>query len=173
MNNSSLFEKMFDALQGANISVTHLQINNGDGTMTINNYAPSTPAANGADDHYPLQGTEAIGREVMRRLVEGGFIAPATAEADWLFLMGYSAVRPATPQPITWLKSKQLAREMLFLRCRPLLDGNCLTPSAITGLAPRCFVREDGKPLELSKNRPEPSADSDRLKEIFSVPAPQ
>ena len=32
---------------------------------------------------------------------------------------------------------------------------------------------EDGNPLELSKNRPEPSADSDRLKEIFSGSAPQ
>ena len=32
---------------------------------------------------------------------------------------------------------------------------------------------EDGKPRELSKNRPEPPADSDRLKEIFSGSAPQ
>ena len=191
----ALVEKLLG--KGGNVFLAPVQLVGGDGTMNVYTghtdgrsvtyscqqtvattaAAPATTtptvivttaaAPSAAAPHYPLEGTVEQGMTVMQQLVEGEFIAPDTDEASWLYLMGYTAVQPAAPRRVVWLKNVQLAQEMLRLRCRSAIDRGQLTVARLTELAPLCFTRPGGEALRLAKNKEQPSWDSDRLKEIF------
>lgn len=116
--------------------------------------------------HFPLCRNEEEGRLHFEGLVRGGFIARTTEVDCWLYAMGYSANPPANPKPIVWMKNKQLAREMLQMVFAPLIETKELTVAQIEGLTESVFVKQD-EPLKLAKPKPEPSLDSDLLKEII------
>lgn len=116
--------------------------------------------------HFPLCRNEEEGRVHYEGLVRCGFIARGTEVDCWLYSMGYSANPPASQKPIEWLKNKQLAREMLQLVFAPLIESKELTTAQIEGLTESVFVKQ-GEPLKLAKPKPEPSLDSDKLKEII------
>ena len=122
--------------------------------------------ASESSPHFPLCRSEAEGRQHYEALVRGGFIARSTEMDCWLYAMGYSVNLPASPKPIEWMKNKQLAREMLQQAFGPLIETKELTVAQIEGLAESVFVKQ-GEPLKLAKPKPEPSFDSDSLKEIF------
>lgn len=176
----ALVEKLLG--KGGNVFLAPVQLVEGDGTMNVytghtdgrsvtyscqQTVATVAAAPSAAAPHYPLEGTVEQGMTVMQQLVEEEFIAPDTDEASWLYLMGYTAVQPASLRRVVWLKNVQLAQEMLRLRYRSAIDRGQLTVARLTALAPLCFSHPDGEALRLAKNKEQPSVDSDRLKEIF------
>jgi hypothetical protein len=119
-----------------------------------------------AAPHFPLNKPEEEGRRLYELLIRGHFVARDTEMDCWLYTMGYSTQLPAEWKPIQWMKNVQLAQEMLRGIYGNLLDSREMTLNSISALAERCFEK-DGKPLKLAKNKPEPSFDSDRLKDFF------
>ena len=72
-------------------------------------------------------------------------------------------IEDATVWPLEWLQNKQIARELLT---HDKIKG-VLTEKEIIAEASKLFIYK-GNPLKLSKNKPNPSQDSDLLNEIIN-----
>ena len=84
-SNKSMFEGLF---KGADISGAQIVVvNESGGNVVYNQHA----APKGEKTHFPLDGTEAQGREVFQKLIDKKFIAPDSDEESFLFVMGYKA----------------------------------------------------------------------------------
>ena len=112
----------------------------------------------------------AQGRRVFQQLIDEGFIAKDTDENSFMFCMGYSSEMKGEVKQIDWLKNKQLAREFVTLRNKKAIDSGQLKIAVMEKITERVFIM-NGKPLELAKNKPVPSFESDRLKEIIATKA--
>ena len=84
--------------------------------------------------------------------------------------MGYSSEMKGEVKQIVWLKNKQLARECVTLRNDKAIDSGQLKIAVMEKITERVFIM-NGKPLELAKNKPVPSWESERLKGIFATKA--
>ena len=84
-SNKSKFEGMF---MGANLKGAQIIVaNESGGTVVYHQHA----APKVERIHFPLDGTEAQGREVFQKLIDKKFIAPDSDEESFLFVMGYKA----------------------------------------------------------------------------------
>ena len=81
---------------------------------------------------------------------------------EWLQENGF--IEDATTMPYTWLKTKQLARELLT---HPIIKDS-LTVAEVERQAPTIFNKK-GRPLNLAKNKRVPSIDSDNLRDYLAT----
>ena len=160
--NEAMFRGLFE---GANLSGAQIIVKN-EGTVAYHQHA----ATAGDIQHFPLEGSVAQGRRVFQQLIDEGFIADDTDENSFMFCMGYSSEMNGEVKPITWLKNKQLAREFVTMKNQKAIGSGQLKIAVMEKITERVFVM-DGKPLKLAKNKPAPSFESDRLKEIIATKA--
>jgi len=80
----------------------------------------------------------------------------------WLQEKGF--IESAATKPFRWLKTKQLARELLT---HPKIKGN-LKVAEVERQTPTIFIYH-GKLLKLAKDKPIPSSDSDKLSNYLST----
>ena len=134
------------------------------GTVNNQNHA----ARKDRHAHFPPCIDESRGVALHRLLIEKGMIGGDSDEASFLYLMGCTDEPPESVEPIEWLSTKQLLREMLEGMAKPLLDGEKFKKADIERLAPLCFT-QGRKPLQLAKPKPVPSSESDALTNFFST----
>ena len=159
-SNKSMFEGLF---KGADISGAQIiVVNESGGNVVYNQHA----APKGEKTHFPLDGTEAQGREVFQKLIDKKFIAPDSDEESFLFVMGYKAVINGEVKQIVWLKTKQLAREFVTMKNQKAIDSKQLKMGTLVEMTEKLFLK-DGEPLKLAKNKSVESYELDELKEIF------
>ena len=82
---------------------------------------------------------------------------------DWLQEKGF--IENTTAKPLKWLKSKQLARELLT---HDKIKVN-LTIAEVERQTPNIFIDENNNPLTLAKNKAIPSIDSDNLSKFLAT----
>ena len=82
---------------------------------------------------------------------------------QWLQKNGF--IENATVKPLKWLKTKQLARELLTHS--KIKDS--LTVAEIERQAPTLFIDKNNNPLTLAKNKKIPSTDSDNLSNYLAT----
>jgi len=112
--------------------------------------------------HFPINNSEAAGRQWFDFLIRQGFIAPDTEMSCWLYQMGFATEQPADVRPIEWLKTVETARLMLVKINGEALEQKQLTMARMGELAASCFTKQ-GKKLKLAKPRKEYSADADAI----------
>ena len=162
------FESMFAGLfAGADLTGAQIIVNNECGGTVINH---NHSCSNNEIPHFPLDGRPSEGKMVFQQLIDSGFIAADTDEASFLYIMGYSSEMNGEVKPITWLKNKQLAREFVTMKNQKAIGSGQLKIAVMEKITERVFIM-NGKPLELAKNKPVPSFESDRLKEIIATKA--
>ena len=93
-------------------------------------------------------------------LANSGFIPKKTDKDSFILAFG-GKVDKYTNFKITWLKNKQLLRELLI----PLKHSEIIQ-AAFERLIPFVFINENNNPITLAKNKPVPSLDSDTIAEI-------
>ncbi len=114
--------------------------------------------------HFPkvLDVKEAKG--LFTFLIDGKYISENTNEKSFLYYWGCHYGVPSELEPIKWVETKQLLRELL----EPLY---CIVMSKedIKRLAMKCFTDKNGKTMILAKNKCIPSTKSDDLKEFLAT----
>ena len=90
-----------------------------------------------------------------------GLIIP---EYILIWLEGKGFIEKTYTKP-KWLKTKQLARELLT---HEKIKGSLIN-AEVERQAPYIFVDENNKPLNLAKNKPTPSHDSDDLRKFLAT----
>ncbi|MGQ7867826.1 hypothetical protein [Sunxiuqinia sp. sy24] len=93
-------------------------------------------------------------------LVDSGFIPEDTDKDDFVWAFG-GLNGNNLKSKITWLKNKQLLRELL-MPLRPL----DIKSTVYERFVPLVFINDKGNPIALAKNKPVPSSDSDLIAEI-------
>ncbi len=93
-------------------------------------------------------------------LVDGGFIPKDTDKDDFIWVFGGMNGNNLKSK-ITWLKNKQLLRELLT----PLKPLD-IKSAVYERFVPLVFINDKGNPIALAKNKPVPSSDSDLIAEI-------
>ena len=88
---------------------------------------------------------------------------------SFLYLMGCTDERPSDISHIKWLKRKQLLREMLELWFNPLFEEKSFKKADMERKCPQIFVDKDNNKMELAKNKPYLSTDSDKLFKFFAT----
>jgi len=112
--------------------------------------------------HFPVNGSESVGRQWFDFLTVRGFISPDTEIDCWQYVMGFSTQQPADVRPIEWLKTKETARMMIQKVNQRLLDSKQLTVGRMNELTAQCFTKK-GEPLKLAKPKEESSYDADAI----------
>ena len=159
-SNKSKFEGMF---MGANLKGAQIIVaNESGGTVVYHQHA----APKVERIHFPLDGTEAQGREVFQKLIDKKFIAPDSDEESFLFVMGYKAEINGEVKQIVWLSTKQMAREFVTMKNQKAINSKQLKMETLKEMTEKLFVK-DGKPLKLANNKSVESLELDELKEIF------
>ncbi len=102
-------------------------------------------------------------------LKDGGFVAKDTDPVNFLYQMGCTDERPEKVQPVVWLKSKQLLREMLEGWFAKLFAEEAMKKAKMEAICSQVFVDEKGEMIHLSKNREYLSKDSDNIKDFFAT----
>ncbi|WP_430972642.1 hypothetical protein [Sunxiuqinia rutila] len=98
-------------------------------------------------------------------LVDGGFIPKDTDKDDFIWVFGGMNDNNLKSK-ITWLKNKQLLRELLT----PLKPLD-IKSAVYERFVPLVFINDKGNPNALAKNKPVPSSDSDLIAEIHKKTA--
>ena len=115
--------------------------------------------------HFPLNKTKDEGVKLYNFLTKNEYI---TASLDsWLFLMGFVTEKPEKIVPITWLTTKEQLRTMLRLSFENLINNKSIKIADLERLTPKCFVDNEGKPMNMPKAKMEYSPEIDKLKEFF------
>ena len=133
--------------------VVNLKVGDGDNTPT----------------RFPHCRTNDQGNNTLSFLIEKQFIPKETDTMNFLYLMGCTNECPSVIDPIKWLKSKQLLREMLELWFKPLFDEKSFKKADMERKCPQIFVDKDNNKIELAKNKPYLSTDSDYLEAFFAT----
>ena len=116
--------------------------------------------------HFPVSGSESVGRQWFEFLIRRGFIAPDTEMSCWQYLMGFSTSQPTDVKPIEWMKTVETARLMLTKVKSEVLEKKQMTVVRMNELAAQCFTKQ-GQSLKLSKPRKEFSADADAIENFL------
>ncbi len=116
--------------------------------------------------HFPLNRSEAEGRQWYDFLKKEHFIGADADEGSWLYLLGFTATAPAVLRPIEWLKTLETARMMICKIHGNLIESKQLSKAEMKMLAAACFNKR-GEPLSLSKPRKEISVDADLIENFF------
>ena len=116
--------------------------------------------------HFPVNNSEAVGKQWYDFLIRVGFIAPDTEMSCWQYLMGFSTNQPADIKPIEWMKTVETARLMLVKVNSELLAKKQITVARMGELAAQCFTKQ-GQSLKLAKPRKELSADADAIENFI------
>jgi hypothetical protein len=82
---------------------------------------------------------------------------------SWLYLMGFVTEIPGRVVPIMWLTTKEQLRTMLRLSFENLIHNNSIKIADLERLTPKCFVDNNGKPMNLPKAKTEYSSEIDRI----------
>lgn len=109
------------------------------------------------------------GMNALEFLKGGGFVARNTDPRNFLYQMGCTDERPEKVQPVVWLKSKQLMREMLEGWFAKLIAEEALKKVKMEAICSQVFVDEDGEMLHLPKSREYLSSDSKSIKDFFAT----
>ena len=116
--------------------------------------------------HFPLNKSEAVGKQWFDFLIGKGFIERDSELDSWLYQMGFSSGQPAEVKPIAWLRTVETARMMLTKIHGNLLESKQLTVVKMNELASKCFTKQ-GEPLKLAKPKKEISADADEIENFL------
>jgi hypothetical protein len=95
-------------------------------------------------------------------LVEVKFIQPSTDKESFEWALG-SDKQPKKWQPIEWIPSKQLLRELL-----EAFKKNEINKAQMEELTPQLFLYK-GKPMELANNKIKPTQNHKRLMKIIAT----
>ena len=124
---------------------------------------------NYVSNRFPDNANWRQGEDLYQLLTDGNYIASGTTLANFLWVMGYSTLKPNQIAPIMWLKTKMQLRVMLDGALAKQIGSGQLKVVDMERLVPKCFVGKDGQPYSLTKPKEEYSADMDRLKEFFDA----
>ena len=135
-SNKSKFEGMF---MGANLKGAQIIVaNESGGTVVYHQHA----APKVERIHFPLDGTEAQGREVFQKLIDKKFIAPDSDEESFLFVMGYKAEINGEVKQIVWLSTKQMAREFVTMKNQKAINSKQLKMGMLEEMTEKLFVKD-------------------------------
>ena len=133
--------------------VVNLKVGDGDNTPT----------------RFPHCRTNDQGNNTLSFLIEKQFIPKETDTMSFLYLMGCTNECSSVIDPIKWLKSKQLLREMLELWFNQLFEEKSFKKADMERKCPQIFVDKNNNKMKLAKNRPYPSMDSEELIKFFAT----
>lgn len=115
--------------------------------------------------HFPLNKTKEDGVNLYNFLSDYNYMKVPLD--SWLYLMGFVTEIPGRVVPIMWLTTKEQLRTMLRLSFENLIHNNSIKIADLERLTPKCFVDNNGKPMNLPKAKTEYSSEIDRLKDFF------
>lgn len=123
----------------------------------------------GVSNRFPDNSDWRKGEDLYELLTDGKYIADGTSLDNFMWVMGYSALKPKQTAPIMWLKTKMQLRVMLDGAMAKQIGDGELKVADMERLVPKCFVGKDGQPYSLTKPKEEYSEDMDRLRHFFEA----
>ena len=109
------------------------------------------------------------GTKAFAFLKDGGFVAKESEPMNFLYQMGCTDERPEKVQPIKWVKSKQLLREMLEGWFAKPIAEEALKKAKMEAFCSQVFVDKKGEMIHLPNSKEYPSKDSDSIKDFFAT----
>lgn len=108
------------------------------------------------------KGSDSERETLFAALIKDGFISTTTDSDSFLWGLGSTLTTPVNFTPIVWLKNKQLLRELL----EPIVD---ISKADMARAVPLIFSNRAKTALYLAKNKPIPSKDSDKIKNMIAT----